>query len=368
MFFSRYSLVNRMGVVMSASPPTFLTVDIRRSGLRFSQRVYIPRIVGTILCSLFIASVLITKPTPVLLWGLLLLNAFVWPHIAYLLSLRSRDPMRCEKRNLLFDVVFGGIWIGFMGVNLLPSAVIAAMVGMNGTAGGGIKLFVQGILLQCVACVSVLVLFAVPVSLDTTPIQIYACLPMLLVYPIFLGYVTYNTALKLAEHKRMLMEVSTHDGMTSLYNRHHWERLLKHEFDLCQRYKRTATLVLFDIDHFKAFNDNFGHNVGDQAILLLARELTSGFRETDVIGRFGGDEFAVILPQTSAGEALDAVSRIRESLSLKFLNQTPQLAVFVSVGIAEISPEMGQYIDWLKSADMALYRAKNKGRRRTEVA
>ncbi|MEQ9891088.1 diguanylate cyclase AdrA [Pectobacterium aroidearum] len=353
---------------MSASPPTFLTVDIRRSGLRFSQRVYIPRIVGTILCSLFIASVLITKPTPVLLWGLLLLNAFVWPHIAYLLSLRSRDPMRCEKRNLLFDVVFGGIWIGFMGVNLLPSAVIAAMVGMNGTAGGGIKLFVQGILLQCVACVSVLVLFAVPVSLDTTPIQIYACLPMLLVYPIFLGYVTYNTALKLAEHKRMLMEVSIHDGMTSLYNRHHWERLLKHEFDLCQRYKRTATLVLFDIDHFKAFNDNFGHNVGDQAILLLARELTSGFRETDVIGRFGGDEFAVILPQTSAGEALDAVSRIRESLSLKFLNQTPQLAVFVSVGIAEISPEMGQYMDWLKSADMALYRAKNKGRRRTEVA
>ncbi|MER3384635.1 diguanylate cyclase AdrA [Pectobacterium aroidearum] len=353
---------------MSASPPTFLTVDVRRSGLRFSQRVYIPRIVGTILCSLFIASVLITKPTPVLLWGLLLLNAFAWPHIAYLLSLRSRDPMRCEKRNLLFDVVFGGIWIGFMGVNLLPSAVIAAMVGMNGTAGGGIKLFVQGILLQCVACVSVLVLFAVPVSLDTTPIQIYACVPMLLIYPIFLGYVTYNTALKLAEHKRMLMEVSIHDGMTNLYNRHHWERLLKHEFDLCQRYKRTATLVLFDIDHFKAFNDNFGHNVGDQAILLLARELTSGFRETDVIGRFGGDEFAVILPQTSAGEALDAVSRIRESLSLKFLNQTPQLAVFVSVGIAEISPEMGQYMDWLKSADMALYRAKNKGRRRTEVA
>ncbi|MBA5202730.1 MULTISPECIES: diguanylate cyclase AdrA [Pectobacterium] len=353
---------------MSASPPTFLTVDVRRSGLRFSQRVYIPRIVGTILCSLFIASVLITKPIPVLLWGLLLLNAFAWPHIAYLLSLRSRDPMRCEKRNLLFDVVFGGIWIGFMGVNLLPSAVIAAMVGMNGTAGGGIKLFVQGILLQCVACISVLVLFAVPVSLDTTPIQIYACVPMLLIYPIFLGYVTYNTALKLAEHKRMLMEVSIHDGMTNLYNRHHWERLLKHEFDLCQRYKRTATLVLFDIDHFKAFNDNFGHNVGDQAILLLARELTSGFRETDVIGRFGGDEFAVILPQTSAGEALDAVSRIRESLSLKFLNQTPQLAVFVSVGIAEISPEMGQYMDWLKSADMALYRAKNKGRRRTEVA
>ncbi|MBI0575547.1 MASE2 domain-containing protein, partial [Pectobacterium parmentieri] len=107
------------------------------SGLRFSQRVYIPRIIGTILCSLFISSVLIVKPVPIFAWGLLFLNAFVWPHIAYTLSLRSHDPMRCEKRNLLIDVVFGGIWIGFMGVNLLPSALIVAMVGMNGTAGGG---------------------------------------------------------------------------------------------------------------------------------------------------------------------------------------------------------------------------------------
>ncbi|ACX88753.1 diguanylate cyclase AdrA [Pectobacterium parmentieri] len=353
---------------MSALPPTFLTVDVRRSGLRFSQRVYIPRIAGTILCALFISSVLITKPTPALLWGLLFVNVFVWPHLAYRLSQRSRDPMRRERHNLLIDVVFGGVWIGFMGVNLLPSALIVAMVGMNGTAGGGIKLFVQGIVLQCATGVLVLALFAVPISLDTTPIQLYACLPMLLIYPISLGYVTYTTALKLAEHKRMLMEVSIHDGMTNLYNRHHWEHLLKHEYDICLRHKRTATLVLFDIDHFKAFNDNFGHNVGDQAILLLARELTSGFRDTDVIGRFGGDEFAVILPQTRAGDALDAVNRIRESLSLKFLSQTPQLAVFVSVGIAEISPEMGQYIDWLKAADMALYRAKNKGRRRTEVA
>ncbi|KHN54674.1 diguanylate cyclase [Pectobacterium fontis] len=353
---------------MSASSPTFLMVDVRRSGLRFSQRVYIPRITGTILCCLFISSVLITKPVSMLVWGGLFLNALVWPHVAYMLSRWSSDPMECEKRNLLFDVIFGGIWIGLMGVNLLPSALIVAMVGMNSTAGGGIKLFVQGIVLQCIACILVLVLFSVPVSLDTTPMQLYACLPMLLIYPISLGYVTYTTALKLAEHKRMLMEVSIHDGMTNLYNRHHWERLLKHEYDICQRYRRTATLVLFDIDHFKAFNDNFGHNVGDQAILLLARELTSGFRETDVIGRFGGDEFAVILPQTHAGDALEVVNRIRESLSLKFLNQTPQLAVFVSVGIAEISSEMEQYIDWLKAADMALYRAKNKGRRRTEVA
>ncbi|MEH0835090.1 diguanylate cyclase [Pectobacterium cacticida] len=353
---------------MPTPPPTCLAGDVRRSGLRFSQRVYIPRIVGTLLCALFITSVLIVKPTPLPVWGLLLLNVFAWPHIAYRLSQRSSEPMRCEKRNLLADVVFGGIWMGAMGMNVLPSALIAAMVGMNSVASGGIKLLVQGILLQSLACIVVLVLFAVPISWATTPRQLYACLPMLLIYPIFLGYVTYTTALKLAEHKRLLIEISTHDGMTNLYNRHHWERLLKHEYDVCRRYQHTATLVLFDIDHFKSFNDNFGHGVGDQAIVLLARELVAGFRETDVIGRFGGDEFGVILPKTGAKEALEAVNRIRERLSLKLLHQTPQLAVFISAGIAEVSSQMGQYTDWLKAADVALYRAKNKGRRRTEIA
>lgn len=357
-----------MKVARSASPPLFSTIDGRRSGLRFSRRVYVPRIIGTLLCVLFIASVLITKSPPVWVWCLLILNAFLWPHLAYYLSRTARDPMKCEKLSLLVDVCFGGVWMGAMGMNMLPSALIVSMVGMNSIAGGGIKLFTQGIVFQFVSCFMVMLFFSIPVDIVTTPSQMYACLPMLLIYPVLLGYVTYNTAIKLAEHKRELMEVSIHDGMTNLFNRHYWEHLLSNGFELCQRYQRTATLVLIDIDHFKAFNDNYGHHVGDQAILLLANVLKHEFRETDIIGRFGGDEFAVILPETRVADALDRVNRIRHSLALKSLDRTPPLPVFISVGIAEFKSEMGQYIDWLTAADMALYRAKNQGRRCTEVA
>lgn len=353
---------------MSDKSPTLLTVDSRLSGIRFSRRVYLPRITGTLLCSLFIASVLVTNTTPFWVWALLFLNVFVWPYLAYYLSTRSSDPMCFERGNLLVDVIFGGFWIGMMGLNLLPSIVIIAMVGMNNMAGGGIRLFIKGISLQLLSAALVAGLNVHRIDLITTPTQLYACLPMLLVYPIALGYVTYVTATKLAEHKRRLMLMSTHDGMTNVYNRHHWEQLLHNEYEICRHIDEPSTLVLIDIDHFKTINDSFGHNVGDEAILFLTEELRNGLRATDVIGRFGGDEFAVILPEARATDAVEIINRIRTRLAAKRLTQTPQLGIRISVGVAEYRPTMNQYHDWLKAADIALYMAKNKGRGRTEVA
>lgn len=353
---------------MSGESPTLLTVDSRLSGMRFSRRVYLPRIIGTLLCCLFISSVLVAKPTPLWIWGLLFLNAFVWPHAAYRLSLRSSDPMRFERINLLADVIFGGVWIGMMGLNVLPSVIIIAMVGMNSIAGGGIRLFIQGICLQLLSAALVAGLFPHRIDLVTTPMQLYACLPMLVVYPISLGYVTYKTATKLAEHKRKLMLMSIHDGMTNVYNRHHWEQLLRNEYEICRHIDEPSTLALIDIDHFKTINDSFGHSVGDEAILFLTDELRNGLRATDIIGRFGGDEFAVILPDARATDAVEIINRIRHRLAEKRLTQTPQLGIRISVGVAEYRPTMNQYHDWLKAADIALYMAKNKGRGRTEVA
>ena len=353
---------------MSGQSPTLLTVDSRLSGIRFSRRVYIPRITGTLLCLLFISSVLIAQPTPAWMWVLLGINAFIWPHVAYHLSVRSANPMRFERGNLLTDVVFGGIWIGLMGLNVLPSVVIVAMVGMNSIAGGGIRLFIQGMLLQLISAAVVIGLFPYRLHLMTTPLQLYACIPMIVVYPIALGYVTYVTATKLADHKRRLMRMSTHDGMTNVYNRHHWEQLLRNEYEICRHIDEPASLVLIDIDHFKTINDSFGHTVGDEAILFLTEELRNGLRATDVIGRFGGDEFAVILPDARATDAVEIINRIRQRLAEKRLMQTPQLGIRISVGVAEYRPTMDQYHDWLKAADIALYMAKNKGRGRTEVA
>lgn len=354
-----------------ASPATLktsLTTDPRLSGIRFSRRVYIPRVMGTFLCSLFIASVLAAQPTPVWVWGCLLLNVLVWPHAAYRFALRAANPMRFERGNLLADVVFGGFWIGMMGLNVLPSAVIVAMVGMNCMAGGGVRLFLPGMGLQLAMCALVVLCFPQRINIATTPMQIYASIPMLMVYPITLGYVTYATAIKLAEHKRQLVWMSIRDGMTNVYNRHYWESLLRDEYDACRHNDRPATLVLIDIDHVKTINDSFGPQAGDEAIQFLAEELRNGLRCSDIIGRFGGDEFAVILPEARATDAVGVIGRVRECIASKRLRNTPQLGIRISVGVAEYRPKMLEYHDWLKAANSALYMAKNKGRGRTEVA
>lgn len=182
------------------------------------------------------------------------------------------------------------------------------------------------------------------------------------------GWVSYQTATKLAEHKRRLQVMSTRDGMTGVYNRRHWETMLRNEFDNCRRHNRDATLLIIDIDHFKSINDTWGHDVGDEAIVALTRQLQITLRGSDVIGRFGGDEFAVIMSGTPAESAITAMLRVHEGLNTLRLPNTPQVTLRISVGVAPLNPQMSHYREWLKSADLALYKAKKAGRNRTEVA
>ncbi|WP_033111713.1 diguanylate cyclase [Dickeya dadantii] len=336
--------------------------DRRRSGLAFARRVYTPRIIGLGLGFFCVSAVLYGQTQPVWVWGALFFNGFLWPHLALWLTRRAGDPMRLEYGNLRFDAWLGGVWIGMMGLNSLPSVLIVSMMGMNNIAGGGLRLFVQGLVAQLTGALVVIWLTHRSIAFATTPEQIYFCLPMLFIYPISVGLVTYRTAIKLAEHKRQLREISIHDGMTRLYNRHYWEQLLKHEFELCLRHQQVATLALLDIDHFKRINDSFGHHVGDDVILLLSGGIKSTLRQSDITGRFGGDEFGMVLPQTPAVEAERIVQRLREYLESIQLHQAPALRVGISVGLVQFHAGMEDYQVWLKAADTALYQAKDNGR------
>ncbi|AIR68682.1 diguanylate cyclase [Dickeya fangzhongdai] len=336
--------------------------DRRRSGLAFARRVYIPRMIGLGLGFFYVAAVLYDQTQPVWVWGILFFNGFLWPHLALLLARHARDPMRFEYGNLRFDAWLGGVWIGMMGLNSLPSVLIMSMMGMNNIAAGGLRLFLQGLVAQLTGALAVIWLAGRTIAFATTPVQIYFCLPMLFIYPISVGLVTYRTAIKLAEHKRQLREISIHDGMTRLYNRNYWEQLLKNEFELCLRHQQVATLALLDIDHFKRINDSFGHHVGDDVILLLSGGIKSTLRQSDITGRFGGDEFGVVLPQTPAVEAERIVQRLREYLDSVQLHQAPTLRVGISVGLVQFHPGLEDYQVWLKAADTALYQAKDNGR------
>ncbi len=162
--------------------------------------------------------------------------------------------------------------------------------------------------------------------------------------------------------------MSTRDGMTGVYNRRHWEILLRNEFESCRRNQRMATLLLIDVDYFKTINDTYGHDVGDEAIIAISRHLQMTLRGSDIIGRFGGDEFAVIMSGTPVDSALAAMSRVHDTLAEIRLPCAPHLTLQISIGLAPLTPGTENYRDWLKAADMALYKAKKGGRGRTEVA
>lgn len=342
--------------------------DFQRSGLRFARRVRVPRAVA--LGGMFfpVAAVLVTYPVAGGWWLLLVGWAFVWPHLAWQIASRAIDPLRQEFTHLQADAVLAGMWIGLMGMNALPSTALLMIVSMNLMGAGGLRLAGVGLILLSVSGLLTLQFTGGALTLMSVPVAGWLTLPVFVLYPLLFARVSYQIATRLAEHKRQLQIMSAHDGMTGVYNRRHWELLLRNEFELCRRQHRDCTLLIIDIDHFKAINDTWGHDVGDEAILALTRQLQMTLRGSDVIGRFGGDEFAVIMCGTPAESAIAAMSRVHEGLRTLRLACAPQVILHISVGVAPLTPQFSHYREWLKSADLALYKAKNAGRNRTEVA
>lgn len=165
-----------------------------------------------------------------------------------------------------------------------------------------------------------------------------------------------------------LARLSRTDRLTGLNNRGHWEERLDQEF---RRYKRSQTpssLVMFDIDHFKKVNDTYGHQAGDEVIKLVASTLVQLQRETDISGRYGGEEFGIILPETTAEQAKIMAERLRTTIEATQVEYEGQVINFtISLGICELSPSVSEYSQWLEHADQALYSSKRNGRNQTSV-
>ncbi|MBL5921563.1 diguanylate cyclase AdrA [Lelliottia amnigena] len=342
--------------------------DHHRSGIRFARRVRLPRMLGLAAMFFPIAGAMVAHAPPGGWWLLLVGWSFIWPHLAWQLAYRSADPRSSEILNLKADAMVAGVWMGLMGVDVLPTVALVMMIGMNLMGAGGVKLFSAGAVITAVAALITLQLTGTTLALTLTPLELSLSLPVLVLYPLIFAWVSHQTAIRLAEHKRRLELMSTRDGMTGVFNRRHWEILLRNEYDTCLRSHRDAAILIIDIDHFKNINDTWGHDVGDEAIIAVTRQLQLALRAGDLIGRFGGDEFAVVMSGTPAESAIAAMSRVHERLAALTLPCAPQVRLRISVGVAPLTPEFGHYREWLKAADVALYKAKNAGRNRTEVA
>ena len=180
---------------------------------------------------------------------------------------------------------------------------------------------------------------------------------------------TVTAAIHNAQLHTEVQKLAITDALTGLYNRRGLFELGEREIERAHRFGRPLTAIMGDIDFFKQVNDNFGHSVGDDVLKLVAVALTNSVRKVDIIGRYGGDEFVVLLPEIDMSGGQIVADRLRERIKTTAL-KTPiaRIAVSISLGIAGITDDMGDLKSLLELADQALYRAKSDGRDRTVAA
>ncbi len=166
-----------------------------------------------------------------------------------------------------------------------------------------------------------------------------------------------------------LKQMAIRDGLTDTYNRRFFQERLEEEFARSQRYHRPLSLLMLDIDYFKQVNDRAGHLAGDKALRHVANTLAHSLRRVDLIARYGGDEFAIILPETAHDDAHLLAERLREKVKGRTtLYKGTELEFTVSVGVASLGPGVHATSDLIHQADQALYKAKSSGRDRVYSA
>ncbi|HEV7571420.1 MAG TPA: GGDEF domain-containing protein, partial [Thermoanaerobaculia bacterium] len=177
---------------------------------------------------------------------------------------------------------------------------------------------------------------------------------------------------ELLRRNSALSEISARDALTGLYNRWYVMEKIDSEMNRSLRHRSPVSLIMLDIDHFKRVNDSFGHSAGDRVLRSVGQVLRDSCRVYDVAGRYGGEEFCVVLPETKVGNTTVVAERIRERLAAsRFEVGSDSVVVTASIGIAgidsiesEVALSPSILID---RADQALYSAKHRGRNRVEM-
>jgi len=162
----------------------------------------------------------------------------------------------------------------------------------------------------------------------------------------------------------ILEQLSVIDGLTQVYNYRFFETEIRRHFDLALRHQRALALAMIDVDGFKSINDKFGHRIGDQVLSDVSTLIAQGIRSSDVLARYGGDEFAIILPETTLEEAFMLSERLRSSIYTNPLDvPNGPSRISISVGLAALPlSSIDTHLKLIEAADRALYAAKSAGR------
>jgi two-component system cell cycle response regulator len=174
--------------------------------------------------------------------------------------------------------------------------------------------------------------------------------------------VEYENQLKALNQK--LQSLAVTDGLTGLHNHRAFQDYLEEQFQTAMRNKQPLAVILMDVDHFKQYNDTYGHQAGDEVLRQVAQILSAHVREGDFVARYGGEEFVIVLPRTDLESAVAVAERLREAVQSAEWRLRP---VTGSFGVACIRPDMETRQELIEAADQALYQAKKNGRNRVEA-
>lgn len=328
------------------------------------RRFYLPRCIGLGLGFLAVYPSLpgrTEKHTLALV--LLAVYCFLWPHAAYLFAKASLRPIDVERRSMLVDACAAGFFAGLTGFDPIPSVAIVSMVSMNNMAMGGPHFMLTGALFTVLGSIFGYLALQ-PLQDEIAQRQFLTCIPLLILYPLSLGYVCYRTARSLNYQKKQLSVMSRTDYLTGLLNRSALNEIIENFLGDQAVDLRHNVVALIDVDGFKQINDRLGHSAGDQILKEISNIMRSCTRKHDTIGRYGGDEFCIILRNVSHVDALQILERMRaraHEASFKDGNVSAALGT-LSIGAAFYNPLSNTVAKWIDRADHAMYEAKRNGR------
>ncbi|XDF34661.1 diguanylate cyclase [Paracidovorax avenae] len=326
------------------------------------QRIYPLRALGMGLGGIAVATVLWEDGASHAEWAFAAFVALVWPHAAFVLAGRSADPYRAEIRNLLVDSALVGALVPLMHFNLLPSLLLCLLTMQDKVACGIRGLWARSLPGMAAAGLASAAATGLRFDPHSSMEVIVACMPVMVLHSMSVSLASHRLIRKVSHQNQQLEELRRIDALTGLYGRGHWQEQAEAALGRFHAENAPTSLLMLDIDHFKDINDRWGHSVGDEVIRTVARLVRSNMRATDCAGRYGGDEFAVILRGRDRAAARLVAERIRAQAQEARVHGMPQLQFTCSIGIAALETAHTHVRDWVDAADAALYQAKRHGR------
>jgi diguanylate cyclase len=331
-------------------------------GSRFVRYTCAMRLLGTATSTMGVAASLHAHGASPAWWPLLVFTGLGWPWLAWRISRNSSAPVTAEFRNLVIDAGVAGFWIAIMRFDLLPSVLLASVMAMDRTVAGGWPLARRSMAVMAAVCLVTAALNGFAFEPRTEFTTMLWCMPFLVLYLLAIGVSARLFADKVRAQKRVLEKVVRIDAETGLATRQQWLARVAEQVRRFHRYGAVSSLLMIDVDEFKRVNDSLGHAAGDQVLRQVSAQLLQAVRSADAAGRYGGDEFGVLLPGTDGRAAQEVAERLRERVAAQVA--AAGRPVTVSIGVAEIRSGMDGTEEWAAAADEALYRAKAAGRNR----